>query len=168
MLHKYLHDPCAWIEGCTSNQIPLAEIHMYMPWRRRGIMVIASTYGAEDPGFESRQGERFWGLYVPAYVAVRLSKLYMYCHCVYVHTWKKNKWFTFYSYLHTYIGTYEIVLDNWHIWSQWIIWSIAHLIKLTIFCSKTTAGRDGGQDRAVILPRVAIQISLSRRKSSLS
>jgi hypothetical protein len=31
--------------------------------RRRGIVVIASTYRTEDPGFESRQGVRFLGIY---------------------------------------------------------------------------------------------------------
>jgi hypothetical protein len=31
------------------------------PWRR-GIVDIASAYTKEDPGFESRQGERFLGI----------------------------------------------------------------------------------------------------------
>jgi hypothetical protein len=33
-----------------------------MPWRR-GIVVIASAYRTEDPGFESRQGVRFIGVF---------------------------------------------------------------------------------------------------------
>jgi hypothetical protein len=33
-----------------------------MPWWR-GIVVIASAYRTKDPGFESRQGVRFLGIY---------------------------------------------------------------------------------------------------------
>jgi hypothetical protein len=54
-----------------------------LPWRR-GIVVIASTYRTEDPGFESRQGVRFFlGIY--AYLCC--------CHnlicIVIVCTWEK-------------------------------------------------------------------------------
>jgi hypothetical protein len=37
-------------------------ISCLLPWRR-GIVVIASASRTEDPGFESRQGVRFLGLY---------------------------------------------------------------------------------------------------------
>jgi hypothetical protein len=53
----------------------------FWSWRR-GIVVIASANRTEDPGFESRQGVMFLGLY--AYIAVLLSKLKMQCHCVYL------------------------------------------------------------------------------------
>jgi hypothetical protein len=42
-----------YIDALTLNR---------MPWRR-GIVVIASASRTEDPGFESRQGVRFSGLY---------------------------------------------------------------------------------------------------------
>jgi hypothetical protein len=41
----------------------------FKPWRR-GIVVIASAYRTEDPGFESRQGVRFFR---NLYIAVLLS-----------------------------------------------------------------------------------------------
>jgi hypothetical protein len=49
------------------------------PWRS-GVVVIASAYRTEDPGFESHQGVRFLGLYTG--IALLLSKLN--CHCVYL------------------------------------------------------------------------------------
>jgi hypothetical protein len=63
-----------------------------LPWRRRGIVVTASAYRTEDPGFEPRQGARILGLYT--YIAVLLSKLNIHCHCV---CWREknalHKWF---------------------------------------------------------------------------
>jgi hypothetical protein len=47
-----------------------------LPWRR-GIVVIASAYRTENPGFESRQGVRFRSLYIA------VSKLNMHCQCVF-------------------------------------------------------------------------------------
>jgi hypothetical protein len=47
------------------------------PVWRRGIIVIVSAYRTEDPGFESRQCERFLGV---NYIAVLLSKLNMHGH----------------------------------------------------------------------------------------
>jgi hypothetical protein len=37
---------------------------MHIKPRQRGIVVIASAYRTEDPGFESRQGVRFLGFYI--------------------------------------------------------------------------------------------------------
>jgi hypothetical protein len=52
--------------------------YAFMPWRG-GIVVIAYASRPEDPGFESRQGVRFLEL---INIAVLLSKLNIYCHCV--------------------------------------------------------------------------------------
>jgi hypothetical protein len=55
-----------------------------MPWRR-GIEGIAAAHRTEEPGFESRQGVRF---FMNLYIAVLLSQLNMHCHCVYL---RKNR-----------------------------------------------------------------------------
>jgi hypothetical protein len=39
-----------------------AKMNFFQPWRR-GIVVIASAYKTEDPGFDSRHGVRFLGIY---------------------------------------------------------------------------------------------------------
>jgi hypothetical protein len=72
------------------RSIYLFRVHTFYRYLScwHGIMVIASAYRTEDPGFESRQGVRFFRNF---YIAVLLSKLYMLCHCVYV--LEKNKCF---------------------------------------------------------------------------
>jgi hypothetical protein len=55
----------------------------------RGTVVIGLAHIAEDPGFDSRQGVRFFGLYT--YIAVLLSKLIMHCHCVYLRKINSSK-----------------------------------------------------------------------------
>jgi hypothetical protein len=47
---------------------------LIVPWRR-GIVVISNASRRENPGFESRPGVRFLGLYV--YIVVLLLKLNM-------------------------------------------------------------------------------------------
>jgi hypothetical protein len=46
-------------------------IHVkYFAWRR-GIVVTASTYRTQAPGFESRKGVRFSGLYIACSAVVK-------------------------------------------------------------------------------------------------
>jgi hypothetical protein len=47
-----------------------------------GIVVIAYAYRTEDPGFKSRQGVRFSGIYTLQCWCQNLVP--MYCHCVYL------------------------------------------------------------------------------------
>jgi hypothetical protein len=47
---------------CQKSQSLLELSELKRPWRR-GIVVITSAYRSEDPGFESRQGVRFLGIY---------------------------------------------------------------------------------------------------------
>jgi hypothetical protein len=63
------------------------------PWRR-GIVVIASAYRTEDPGFESCQGVRFFRIF---YIAVLLSLSLSLCHCCHCHCvyLRRNKLFFF-------------------------------------------------------------------------
>jgi hypothetical protein len=51
-----------------------------LPWRI-GKVVIATAYRTEDPGFKSRQGVRFLGIYTLQCCC------HMHCHCVY---WRKK------------------------------------------------------------------------------
>jgi hypothetical protein len=50
--------------------------------RRSEIEVIAAACRTEDPGFKSRQGVRFFGLFTLHCIA--LSKLNMHRYCVYL------------------------------------------------------------------------------------
>jgi hypothetical protein len=47
------------------------KCYEFETWRL-GIVVIASAYGTEDPGFESRQGVRFLGIYSRSAVVITI------------------------------------------------------------------------------------------------
>jgi hypothetical protein len=62
------------VQNCTCTCLRYVDIYVciqHLPWRR-GIVVIASAYRTEDPGFESRQGARFFR---NLYIAVLLSHI---------------------------------------------------------------------------------------------
>jgi hypothetical protein len=71
--------------------------HFWSHWRR-GLVVIASVYRTEYPGFESRQGVGFFEIYSLQYCCHNLKK---HCHCVYL----------------SKINYYKIFKN--HFWAHW-------------------------------------------------
>jgi hypothetical protein len=60
--HLQVTQKCTQNFWYANNMLSGNHENGIQPWRR-GIVVIASGYRTEDPGFEYRQGARFLGIY---------------------------------------------------------------------------------------------------------
>jgi hypothetical protein len=66
----FIHLVCYGFINKRIKKLLLKKYHNKRKFWRRGIVIVASAYRTEDPGFESRQGVRFLR---NLYIAVLLS-----------------------------------------------------------------------------------------------